>query len=65
VGAFQDLHLEQGSVVMAWNAPLLVVVLDIKRVTGPRAPKLFHDRAAFAANPFSRNFGEHLPRFLL
>jgi hypothetical protein len=37
LGAFQDKHLKKGAVVMAWHAPLLVVVLDIKRITSPGA----------------------------
>jgi hypothetical protein len=35
--SFKDKHLTEGPVVMAWHAPLVVVVLDIKRITTPWA----------------------------
>jgi hypothetical protein len=35
LGPFQDKPLKKGAVVMAWHTPLLVVVLDFKRITSP------------------------------
>jgi hypothetical protein len=38
LGAFEDQHLEQAPIVMARDAPLLVVVADVERVARPGAP---------------------------
>jgi len=39
LGAFEDQHLEQAPIVIARDAPLLVVVVaDVERVARPGAP---------------------------
>ena len=58
LGAFEDQHLEQAPIVMARDAPLLVVVADVERV----APRRTASRASIIVGPSARASRRRPPR---